>query len=158
MQTGALGKVYQDGEIIIHQGAQGDCIYVIQDGMVEVYVTITDQEIRLAELGEGDFFGEMAVFEGTARSTSVRALGQARVLTVDKRTLLSRIEEDPSLAFRFLEIMSTRIRGLDLQFTKMHHPKKHSFRNQNGKDMRSQKFLRNRRVMASLVSDPGCSR
>ena len=123
MKTGALGKVYQDGEIIIRQGEQGDYVYVIQEGKVEVFETANDQEIHLAELGEGDFFGEMAVFEHTVRSTSVRALGQVRVLTLDKGTLLRRMQEDPSLSFRFLQIMSTRIRGLDLQFAQMHKPK-----------------------------------
>jgi CRP-like cAMP-binding protein len=121
MKTGALGKEYQDGEIIIRQGEKGDCLYVIQEGSVEVYTTVNGQEIHLAKLGEGDFFGEMAVFDQTERSSSVRALGQARALTVDKRNLLRRMEEDPSLAFRFLETMSTRIRGLDHQFSQMHN-------------------------------------
>jgi CRP-like cAMP-binding protein len=120
MQTGGLGKVYQNGEIIIQQGTQGDCLYVIQEGKVEVFTESNGQEIHLAELSEGDFFGEMAVFEKSVRSTSVRALGRARALTVDKRTLLSRLEEDPYLAFRFLESMSTRIRGLGIQFAQVH--------------------------------------
>ena len=123
MKTGVLGKEYQDGEIIIRQGAQGDYVYVIQEGKVEVFEIANDQEIHLAELGEGDFFGEMAVFEHTVRSTSVRALGEARVLTVDKRTLLRRMQEDPSLSFRFLQVMSTRIRGLDVQLAQMYNPK-----------------------------------
>lgn len=120
MKTGALGKVYQDGEIIIQQGAKGDCIYVIQKGKVEVFTIINGREFHLAELGEGAFFGEMAVFEKKVRSASVRALGETRVLSVDKRNLLRRMDEDPSLAFRFLEMMSTRIRELDLQFAQMH--------------------------------------
>lgn len=157
MQTGALGKVYRDGETIIHEGTQGDCIYIIQEGKVEVYSTVNDQEIRLAELGEGDFFGEMAVFEQTVRSTSVRALGQARVLTVDKKNLLRRMEEDPSLAFRFLEIMSTRIRELDVQLAQMKNPTETNFRDRQGSDERSPSFVRNHKVMACLVSNPGIS-
>ena len=123
MQAGELGKVYQDGETIIHQGTQGDCMYVIQEGKVEVFATVNDREIHLAELDVGDFFGEMAVFEQSVRSTSVRALGKARVLTVDKRTLLYRMQEDPSLSFRFLQKMSTRIRELDIRLAQMHEPK-----------------------------------
>lgn len=120
MPTGALGRVYQDGEIIVHQGEKGDCLYVIQQGKVEVYTKVNGQDIHLAELNEGAFFGEMAVFEQTVRSASVRSLGETRVLTVDKRNLLRRMDEDPSLAFRFIEMMSTRIRGLDHQFAQMH--------------------------------------
>ena len=36
MGSGALGKIYQDGEVIIHQGDEGHCMYVIQQGGVEV--------------------------------------------------------------------------------------------------------------------------
>ncbi len=47
------------------------------------------------------------------RSATVRALGEARVLTVDKRALLRRISEDPLLAMNMLKTMSRRIRTLN---------------------------------------------
>jgi flavin-dependent dehydrogenase len=117
MTTDALGKVYQDGENIINQGEAGDCMYVIQSGKVVIVQDRAGKKVHLAELGEGDFFGEMALFEREVRSTSVRAQGKVRVLTVDKRTLLRRIQEDPSMAFRILQKMSSRIRELDAQLS-----------------------------------------
>jgi CRP/FNR family transcriptional regulator, cyclic AMP receptor protein len=69
-------------------------------------------EQRLRILGEGDFFGEMSIFEHEVRSATVRACGEARVLKVDKRTLLRRMKEDPTLAFSILETLSRRIRSL----------------------------------------------
>ncbi len=86
---------------------------VIQSGQVEVIRESEGEEIPLAVLREGEFFGEMAIFEREARTATVRALGPVRVLTVDKRTLLQRIQEDPSLAFRMVEVMSLRIREVD---------------------------------------------
>jgi CRP-like cAMP-binding protein len=68
--------------------------------------------VPLAVRGEGEFFGEMAIFEREVRMATVRALGQARVLTVDKKNFMRRIHEDPSLAFRLVEAMSRRIRAL----------------------------------------------
>lgn len=115
MDTGALGKVYKNGEIIVRQGEMGDCMYVIQAGQVEVFQEKDDKEVRLAVLGDGEFFGEMALFEREARSASVRALGEVRVLTVDKKTFLRRIHEDPSLAFRVVQKMSQRIRQLNAE-------------------------------------------
>jgi CRP/FNR family transcriptional regulator len=112
MDTGALGKVYDDGEIIIQQGDVGDCMYVIQDGEVEVFVEQDGEEVQIAIRKEGDFIGEMAIFERDARSATVRALGQVRILTIDKRNFLRRISQDPSLAFRVVETMSHRIREL----------------------------------------------
>lgn len=112
MDTGALGKIYEDGEIIIKQGEVGDCMYVIQEGEVEVIREEGGQEIQLAVRKEGDFVGEMAIFERDVRSATVRALGRVRVLTIDKRNFLRRISQDPSLAFRMVETMSRRIRKL----------------------------------------------
>lgn len=115
METGALGKVYQDGEVIIRQGEVGDCMFVIQEGAVEVVLDRDGREVRLAVRKKGDFFGEMAIFEREVRSATVRALGQARVLTVDEKNLLRRIHEDPSLAYRLVQTLSSRIRELSEQ-------------------------------------------
>jgi CRP-like cAMP-binding protein len=118
-QTGALGKVYEDGEIIIRQGDVGDCMYVIQEGQAEVMVEKDGEEVRLAVQGEGDFFGEMAIFEREVRMATVRAIGQTRVLTVDKKSFLRSIHQDASLAFRIVETMSRRIRDLDAEVVRL---------------------------------------
>ena len=118
METGGVGKVYQDGEGIIRQGEVGDCMYVIQLGKAEVVVETNGQTVRLAVLNENDFFGEMAIFEDQVRSATVRALGAVRALTVDKKTLLRRIQQDPALAFRILEHMCSRLRKLDCELAR----------------------------------------
>lgn len=115
MGQGALGTVYKDGDAIVRQGELGDCMYVVQSGQVEVVQGTTGGEQRLAILGTGDFFGEMAVFEREVRSATVRAHGEARALKVDKKTLLRRIKEDPLLAVNLLQTMSQRIRDLNRQ-------------------------------------------
>jgi CRP-like cAMP-binding protein len=82
-----LGKEYADREIIVRQGDAGNCMYVVQEGEVEAFGTET-------------------------RSCTIRALGNAKVLTIDKKSFLSGIQEDPSLAFRIVKVMSQRIRDL----------------------------------------------
>jgi CRP-like cAMP-binding protein len=119
MVTGGLGKVYGDGEEIVRQGEIGDCMYVIQTGQAEAVQGKDGKEVRLAVLGEGDVFGEMALFERMPRSATVRALGDVRVLTIDKKTFLRRVHEDPSLAFRILQKMSFRIRELDTELVRL---------------------------------------
>ena len=113
MASGELGKIYQDGEVIICEGEVGNCMYVIQEGQVEVVIKgEDDREVRLGVRKEGEFIGEMAIFDRDVRSATVRALGEARVLTVDKKNFMRRVHEDPSLAFRLVETMSHRIREL----------------------------------------------
>ena len=113
MNTSALGRTYADRECIIRQGEVGECMYVVQMGKVEVVRKEGDFEVSLAVLEEGEFFGEMALFEQEVRSATVRAKGECQVLTVDKKTLLGRVQEDPSLAFNILRTMSNRIRKLN---------------------------------------------
>jgi flavin-dependent dehydrogenase len=114
VELGGLGKIYKPGEIIVRQGDPGDCMYVVQSGKVEVIKEKDGKEVRLAELVEGDFFGEMALFEkGAVRSATVRPVGEVRVLSVDKKVFLRKIHDDPSLAFRILQKMAGRIRELN---------------------------------------------
>ena len=97
MGTDGLGKTYGDRQAVVRQGETGDCMYAIQNGRVEVVRETDGGEVRVAVLEEGDIFGEMAIFEKEVRSATVRALGEARVLSIDKRTFLRRVQEDPSL-------------------------------------------------------------
>jgi len=114
-----LGKSYAHGEIIVREGDEGDCMFVVQSGKVHVVKNREGKEIFIKELGDGDFFGEMALFTPEVRSATVRAEGDAVVLTVDKRTLLGKIQQEPSLAFRILEHLSLRIKELDDRFARI---------------------------------------
>ena len=112
IEQGLLGHVYKDGEVIVCQGALGDCMYVIEDGTVEIVVERDGIETILRTAGTGELIGEMAIFEHRPRSATVRARGAARVLTLDKRNFMRRISEDPTLAFRIIESMARRVREL----------------------------------------------
>ena len=105
-----LGKLYKNGEVIIKQGTQGNCLFVIQKGKVEVINEHNGDHIKLVELGESEFFGEMGLFEKDVRSCTVKALGAVRVLTIDKKNFYESIQNDASLAYRLLEKMSNRLR------------------------------------------------
>ena len=123
MATGALGKPYTDGEFIVRQGGQVEAMYVIQEGQVEVLRETDGKHVHLTNLNEGDFFGEVPLFErrghtGVARAT-VKAIGDVRALTVDKKTFIRRIHEDPSLAYRILQVMSRRIQQMEEEVTRL---------------------------------------
>ncbi len=123
MQEGMLGKDYQDGEIIVRQGSTGDCMYVIQAGEVEVLREREDEHVRLTILGQGDFFGEVPLFErtnqaGVVRATA-RAIGATKVLTVDRKTIVRRIHQDPSLSYRILQTMSRRVQELEVELVRL---------------------------------------
>ena len=105
-----LGKVYRDGEVIFRQGDAADYMLVIQEGQVEVLEEFEGQEVQLAVSGAGEVIGEMAIFEHETRSATVRALGKARVLTIDEKTFLRYVHQDPSFAYQLLKMLSNRVR------------------------------------------------
>jgi CRP-like cAMP-binding protein len=109
---GELGRAYRDGEVLCRQGEPGDCLFVIQDGEFEVVREEGGRESVIRVARKDELLGEMAVFDRAPRSATVRARGPGRVLTLDKRNFLKRINEDPSLAFRIIQTMSQRIREL----------------------------------------------
>ena len=116
---GELGRTYRDGEIVVRQGDPGDCLFVVQEGQLEIVQEEGGKETVLRVAGKDELIGEMAIFERVKRSATVRARGTARVLTLDKRNFLKRINEDPSLAFRIVETMSRRVRELSDQVVEL---------------------------------------
>ena len=119
MVQGALGKEFRDGEIIVRQGDVGDSMFVIQEGQVEVLIEADGEQTRLRVAQEGEFMGEMSIFEKENRSATLRALGEVRILTIDKKNFLRRVHEDPSLAFRIAQTMSSRIRKLSDEIARL---------------------------------------
>src|SRR4030042_6002307 len=122
MEAGALGRGDADQEVVCRQGERGDCMYVIQAGRAEVLREEDGAGVVVGELTTGDVFGEMAIFEREPRSATVRVKGQARVLALDKRAFLRRVPEDPSLAFHILQRMSSRIRALNQEVSRLKRP------------------------------------
>lgn len=112
MKDGELGRVYNDGEVICKEGDTGDVMYAIQSGKVKISKLSGGKEQTLIILGGGDLFGEMALFDRKPRSATATALGEARVLSIDKKKLFTSISHDPTLVFKLLETMSQRIRRL----------------------------------------------
>ncbi len=119
MQFEELGRNYEDGEIIVSEGEPGDTMYVILSGRASVSRNVGGHEVRIAELGRQDIFGEMALFERSARSATVRALGRTRVMSVDKPAFLRRVHQDPSLAYRILQQLSARLRAMDSELASL---------------------------------------
>ena len=106
----SVGQRFSDREVIVAEGQPGDSMYVIQSGSVEVVKQSDSGDQSLGTLKQGQFFGEMAIFEDEVRSATVRAVGEAHVIEVDKKSVEKRIAENPRLAVNLLKEMSARLR------------------------------------------------
>lgn len=108
-----LGRVYRDGENIITEGEVGDCMYIIQHGTADVIRMEEGHPTVVDTMEAGELFGEMAIVENMVRSSTVKARGTVRAITVDRKTFMRRIQEDPSLAMSVLAVLCHRVRNLD---------------------------------------------
>ena len=75
---------FQDGDLVVQEGETGDCLYMVRDGNVFVFTANDGQEIALAQLKPGDFFGEVALVSTQKRTASVRASGHCDLLKLDR--------------------------------------------------------------------------
>jgi len=85
---------YAKGETIISRGAAGNSMFVVHQGSVSVLV----DENEIARLGEGDFFGEMALLTGEARAADVVALSDVTAIEIAKDALQPVLLDHPELA------------------------------------------------------------
>jgi CRP-like cAMP-binding protein len=115
----ALGREYRDGELLCRQGEKGDVLFVVQAGQLEIVREQDGEETLLRVAGKHEIVGEMAVFDRVMRSATVRARGAARVLTLDRRNFMRRLNEDPTFSFRVIETMARRVRELSSQVVEL---------------------------------------
>jgi CRP/FNR family transcriptional regulator len=111
----AVPRRWLAGESVFREGDSGDTCYVVKNGALRVTRRHSDgRQITLAELREGDIFGELAMFgEGEMRSATVEAVedseGVALLAGDLRRTMLAH----PSMAVAMLAGLADRIRQVN---------------------------------------------
>ena len=75
---------FEPGEIVFSQGDLGDSVYVIRQGKCEVLRETAGNWEQLAVLGDGEYFGEMAVLSDVSRNATIRVLAPTEVLVISK--------------------------------------------------------------------------
>jgi len=103
-------REYRKGVTLIHEGDEGDTLFVLLSGRVKVFaVDANDREVTYGILGRGSYFGEMSL-DGGPRSASVITLENTVCSTVTKRALREFLSERPEFAFHLLTTVIQRAR------------------------------------------------
>lgn len=110
-------KTFAAGAYIFREGDDGDAMYVVLSGDLEVLKVqpATHIEKRLAERGEGDFFGEMSLLDNQPRSASLRAKTEARLLEIKKSEFDRILHQHTNIGIEIIRIISLRLRASDRQ-------------------------------------------
>jgi len=104
-------RTYAPDEILFHQGNPGVGMYVIQEGTIDILYEPTGE--TLAELTDGDFFGELALLNETPRSATAISRADSVLYGLFRPDLLDLVERDPSLGVQVLlrmgQVLSERL-------------------------------------------------
>src|SRR5438105_3358474 len=93
---------------------EGDAMYLIEQGRVQITIADEDKkQIVLAELAQGDFFGEMAIIDGKQRSADATVIETARLAVLSRDNFLSFIHDNPKVALEMLSATFSRLRRTD---------------------------------------------
>ncbi len=101
---------FKAGDIIFREGDEGDAMYFIEKGTVRILKGKGEDELELAELGSGDFFGEMAVISGAPRSAGAVSSSECQLVVVKSSGLLELISSRPEIGLHICRTIIRRLR------------------------------------------------
>ncbi len=113
-----VSRPVRAGEVVIKQGDQAAGFFVIHSGRVEVVKDADGSSAEvLATLGSGDFFGEMALFEGFHRNATVRAVEDTELLAMTRWDFTAEMKTHPAIAVSMVPVLVRRLREFEATHT-----------------------------------------
>jgi uncharacterized membrane protein len=107
-------RVVPQNTRLFRQGDKGDAMYLIESGRVRISIRDDEsQEVTLAELAQGDFFGEMSIIDGRQRSADAQVIEDARLAILSRDAFLSFVRTNPDVALEMLSALTDRLRRTD---------------------------------------------
>jgi CRP/FNR family cyclic AMP-dependent transcriptional regulator len=104
----------QASQMLFRAGDAGDAMYLIERGKVQISMKAADgEELILAVLGRGDFFGEMALIDGKPRSANATVVEASRLVVLSRPHFLSFLSSSPNVALEMLTALTRRLRRTD---------------------------------------------
>ena len=109
----AESQTFHRGDVIFADRSEGDRLYVIVDGPVEIAKeTQPGQDVRLAILESGTMFGERCLFGDSRRSATARAFGTVELLSIPATAVKSYLDAHPDFAMQFYRSLCERFSQL----------------------------------------------
>lgn len=108
-------KEYNDNDLVFSEGDEADAFYLIETGCVSIFITKGGKKEPVAELGPGDWFGEMAIFSDQHRTASAVATAKSGILSVAKDRFLEFTRQQPDVARKIQDMLEVRNEELALK-------------------------------------------
>lgn len=99
-------------DVIFEEGSTGRELFVVLDGEVEIAKINGASKTTIVKLGKGEFFGEMAVIDGSARSaTAIASLPNTKVMRINHARFVYLVSQQPAFALMVMDALSKRLRA-----------------------------------------------
>ena len=100
------------GDVVFEEGSTGRDLYVVLDGQIEIAKVSGASKTVIVTLGKGEFFGEMAVIDGSSRSaTAIAAAPNTKVMRINHARFVYLVSQQPAFALMIMDALSKRLRA-----------------------------------------------
>ncbi|MCU0240871.1 MAG: cyclic nucleotide-binding domain-containing protein [Vicinamibacteria bacterium] len=108
---------FGEGAVVFRQGDQGDRLYIVISGVLEILTTRPDSSdaVPVAYLGSGEVIGELALLTGSPRTATVRCPEQAQLLTLEKPVFFDLLETLPTFGRNLCVVLAKRLEATTLK-------------------------------------------
>ena len=100
----------EPGQVLMAEGSQPDCFYVVLDGDFEILKWSGGQDVSVSVTGTGEILGEMSLIENVARTFTVRAIRRSEVIKIDMNLFNDLLAGSPEMALALLRTVMNRLR------------------------------------------------
>ena len=111
------------GDVIFEEGSSGRELFVVLEGQIEIAKITGAGKTVIVTLGKGEFFGEMAVIDGSSRSaTAISAAPHTRVMRINHARFVYLVSQQPAFALMVMDALSKRLRASNAAAFRVNNP------------------------------------
>lgn len=103
-------KLFKEGDALIKRGEQGDSMFILMEGLLDVYVPSGngDGDVCVGQIQPSEFFGEMSLLTGEPRSATIKAASESLVYVIGKNDIVQILQKRPELGTRISHVVAER--------------------------------------------------
>ena len=102
-------RTFMPNEVIFYERQPGAGMYIIKRGLIKLTKTVNEERVKISELQDGEFFGEMSLLDDYPRSAEATAVEKTEALGIFRPDLFDLIENNPKLGYKILLRLSKRL-------------------------------------------------
>jgi uncharacterized membrane protein len=111
-------KSFEEGSQVFAQGDEGDAMYVIRDGAIDIVTGSIKQRVTLASLYNGQYFGELSLLDGAPRSATAVASRRTELLALERDDFVEFVRHRPDAALAIMHEIGERMRATNELMTR----------------------------------------